>query len=532
MPTTSFLASFPVNPADPANDPILRDMQGNILKGHGRDFTFNLFLSFKPGQQHDVQVWIANFASVFVTSARKQLDETQLFHDKKIPGGLFTSLFLSAEGYKYLGVPAAKVPKETNAATSFANGMKASAGALSDKLSDWEPTLRGDAGIIHAMVLVADDDVHLARAMARAVKLSLASEADVVDIERGVVLRNAKGDGIEHNNYVDGISQPVFFQSTPPPPVDKWDPSATPALMLVADPGGKDANSLGSYFVFRKLEQNVQGFKANEKQMAISLFNLPATPATWTDAQKDQAEIAGAMLVGRFEGGTPVLLNRVDENPGPEHQENNFNYAEPGSEFRCPFQAHIRKSGPRTDVGGVAFNKTKQLVRRGIPFENAPRVRDADGQLSDKAADQPLGGVGLLFMCYVANIKDQFEFVQQSWVNSPGFAQGGTGKDPLIGQPAAGPAGTVYQWPPVWGNPSFAKKPAAFHDFITMRGGEYFFAPSLSMLKNLRPLAAPGPLPVPGPVPLPFPFPLPRVVIDPVLQLFVPDQADAGAGIS
>ena len=545
------LQQFPVNPTDPALD----DMQGNILKGHGRQFTFNLFLSFKADQQKAVQTWIANFSNVFVTSARKQLDETALFQQQHIPGSIFTSFYLSAAGYTYLGVPKAKVP--TNG--PFAKGMQASGAALHDPApATWSPGLNGASGEIHVMVLIADADVHLARGLARAVKLSLAGKGTVVATERGVVLRNAKGDGIEHNNYVDGISQPVFFADEVPAHHDQWDPSAPPSLALVTDPGGKDGNSLGSYFVFRKLEQNVRGFKANEKKVAIGAFGLPANPDTWTPAQQTQAEVAGAMLVGRFEGGTPVLLSKTDTNPGPGHQENNFNYAAAGSELKCPFQSHIRKAGPRTDASGPVFNKTKRLVRRGIPFEDKPRVRDAQGNLSDEPADQPTGGVGLLFMCYVADIQGQFEFVQSSWENSASFSHPGTGKDPIIGQPAAGPAGTLYQWPTSWG--SATKKPAAFGDFVTMRGGEYFFAPSLSMLKSLRPstplvtaqpnvpatkgtvnpgdpvmhggLIAPIQAPVLDDLPLSMRPLLPLFAqLDPVLQLFVPDPTDAGAGV-
>lgn len=536
------LQQFPVNPTDPALD----DMQGNILKGHGRQFTFNLFLSFRADQQAAVRTWIANFSNVFVTSARKQLDETELFHAQHIPGGIFTSFYLSAAGYTYLGVPAAKMPKDQTG--TFAHGMQASGAALHDPdPTTWSPGLNGANGTIHAMVLIADADVHLARGLARAIRLSLAGKGTVVATERGVVLRNAKGDGIEHNNYVDGISQPVFFADEVPAHHDQWDPSAPPSLMLVADPGGKDGNSLGSYFVFRKLEQNVRGFKANEKKVAAAVLAPGADP-----------ELAGAMLVGRFEGGTPVLLSKTDTNPGPAHQENNFNFAAAGSEAKCPFQSHIRKSGPRTDAAGVAVNKTKRLVRRGIPYEDKPRVRDAAGNLSDKPADQPTGGVGLLFMCYVADIKGQFEFVQDSWVNSPTFSRPGTGKDPIIGQPAAGPAGTTYQWPTSWGSPT--KKPAAFGDFVTMRGGEYFFAPSLSMLKSLRPatprvvakpqvpvakgtvnpgdpvmhgsIIAPMQVPVLDDLPVSMRPLLPLLSrLDPVLQLFVPDPTDAGAGV-
>ena len=543
MSPSQFLTQFPVD----TNDPILKDLQGNILKGHGRPFTFNIFLSFKAGQKKEVGTWIANFSSVFVTSARKQLDETNLFHSTGIPGGIFVSFFLTAAGYGYLGADAKKP-----ADAGFNQGMKASNALLHDPdPATWSRGLNGNDGVIHAMILVADANVHLARAFTRAIKLSLANKADVVAVERGVVLRNKKGEGIEHNNYVDGISQPAFFADELPANTDKWDPRATPSLMVVADPGGKDANSMGSYFVFRKLEQNVRGFKTREKEVAKAVFNLPANEAAWTAAQEAKAKLVGAWAVGRFEDGTPVVLHGTTQDPGLGEQENNFNFADPGSESKCPFHAHIRKSGPRTDGFGVAANKTKRLVRRGIPFENKPRIRDAEGNLSNEQQDQPTKGVGLLFMCYVANIASQFEFVQEDWVNSPTFAAPSTGKDPLIGQPADN---TVYHWPTDYG--AATKVDAPFGDFITMRGGEYFFAPSLSMLKSLRAkktvaigretttpasnlLVNPVLTTLPGRGAVidadalnPDSAVLSKVVlVDPILQLFIPERADIGAGV-
>ncbi len=554
MSANAFLTQFPVDPTDAATIPILDDMQGNILKGHGRQFTFNMFLSFKPGKKRAVRNWLADFSRIFVTTAKKQLDETQRYHDERIPGSIFVSVFLTGAGYKYLGVAPGRTPDNMQ----FKKGMKQSQSTLGDNISNWETGLNGSAGDVHAMILVADADVHHARSLMRAIRLAVAPEATVVAVERGVTLRNAKGDGIEHNNYVDGISQPVFFEADLPPTTTNWDPRANPGLMLVADPGGKfGEDSLGSYFVFRKLEQNVRGFKTREKEVAKTVFGLPADQSTWTDAQKAQAELIGAMTVGRFEDGTPVVLSDHESDPMPGQQENDFNYAAAGSESKCPFHAHIRKSGPRTDGFGttndpqsVETNKGRRLVRRGIPYEDAPRVRDADGELSDEPEDQPESGVGLLFMCYVADIANQFEFVQSAWVNSPIFSQPGagpgplTGKDPLIGQPADGSAPTLYHWPTQYGEPG--RQDAPFGDFITMRGGEYFFAPCLSMLQSLKvtKAAAPGAkklfpnlsiadanMKASNLDGLPQHFPDPTVPLNPVLQLFIPDQSDIGAGV-
>jgi len=64
-----------------------------------------------------------------------------------------------------------------------------------------------------------------------------------------------------------------------------WDPATGPAQVLVSDPfGGPDA--CGSYFVFRKLEQNVKAFKTREQDLATAM-----------GLTGDARELAGALVV-------------------------------------------------------------------------------------------------------------------------------------------------------------------------------------------------------------------------------------------
>jgi deferrochelatase/peroxidase EfeB len=93
----------------------------------------------------------------------------------------------------------------------------------------------------------------------------------------------------------------------------------------------------------------------------------------------------------------------------------------------------------------------------------------------------PKTGVGLLFMSFQKSIVNQFEFIQKTFANSPSFPTPNTGMDPIIGQglPTS--------------NGKYAKKyndkttltVAPFEKFVTMKGGEYFFAPSIPFLKAL-----------------------------------------------
>ena len=128
---------------------------------------------------------------------------------------------------------------------------------------------------------------------------------------------------------------------------------------LVKDPGVYDDVSYGSFFIFRKLEQFVRGFKKREVEIAEIL-----------SLEGEKSELAGAMIVGRFEDGTPVTMSDEARKLKPP---NDFNYAgDPGS--RCPFHAHIRKVNPRGSSG--TEERSHIMARRGIPFEDKPRSAD------------------------------------------------------------------------------------------------------------------------------------------------------------
>lgn len=118
------------------------------------------------------------------------------------------------------------------------------------------------------------------------------------------------------------------------------------------------------------------------------------------------------------------------------------------------------------------------MARRGITYgrrglhPNDPQIR---------FDDMPTGDVGLLFMAYQSNIEDQFEFTQQTWVNNADFVANGTGIDPVIGQ---GHAPNGQKWPDRWGT-SLKAEPFDFSRWVTLRGGEYFFAPSIPFLHSV-----------------------------------------------
>lgn len=519
MPLNLPLNRGPIDDSDVHLQDLLSDLQGNILNGHGRDHAVHMMLRFNAARIADAKAWIATFAATRVTSAKAQLDSSEAFKSTGVDAGVFGHFALSAAGYAALGVT--NLPKPSNPLNRseevFRDGMKSRQASLLDPPStEWDGGFQGE---IHALVLLAADNPRDLITAERQVLAELEAFevlpgtgqtpvsnanpiAEAVAVERGFALRRRFdatdgpfGVNVEPFGYADGVSQPLFLKRQVEADRAKtgtgvWDPSASLNLLLVPDPNGRPQISFGSFLVFRKLEQNVRDFKKAEVALAREL-GVPT-------------KLVGAMAVGRYEDGTPLVMQPGD---GAPPIRNDFDYGGDPLGLTCPFQAHIRKTNPRTEsvnsTGPFAKTVSEELghriARRGIPY---------GGPLTIGASldDLPVHGVGLLFMCYQADIWEQFEFIQRFWANNPDFVQpglggpgqagyaanGGTGIDAVIGQripgtfdPVVGHEGFPAQnWPRSWGQPT-TKATTTFAEFVKLKGGEYLFSPSLSSLRNL-----------------------------------------------
>jgi len=484
---------------DPAALPSFFDgLQGNILKGHGRDHIRLLFLRL-TAPAPEARAAIRNFVNLgHVQSAREQRQHEVRFKKFGVPGPLFANVMLSASGYRKLGFDLTQFDEQPTLQTfgsevvTFAKGAKNSdaIATLSDPPVDtWEKPFRDD---IDALILLADDQIATLVTVLNDTIAAFQDVATVVYIQSGDALRNANSDAIEHFGYIDGRSQPVFFKQDLEKEIAqfdgedpalpganlfvKFDPSAAKELVLVKDPfGPAGAQALGSYFVFRKLEQDVRGFKQQEQSLADALGLVG-----------EQRELAGAYVVGRFEDGTPVVMR--DEDGLSKPIPNNFDYASDPEGTRCPFHSHLRKMNPRGDtvrafattpqqaVDTLAAERGRRIARRGITYGD----RTADP--SDPAAIPllPTRDVGLLFMCFQANIPQQFAFLQQSWANNEAFVKAGVGVDPVIGQLRDIDQPVAQRCPLTWGQRGDIRYD--FSGFVTMKGGEFFFAPSIPFL--------------------------------------------------
>ncbi|MCT7375561.1 cytochrome P450 [Chelativorans salis] len=307
-----------------------------------------------------------------------------------------------------------------------------------------------------------------------------------------VINRQGK-QAVEHFGFADGISQPVvlgtrranapvpsmhlvapgefllgykdesgFYPLTPTVPSSRDRCGVLPAVesehqpLFGATAQLRDFGRNGSFVVVRQIEQHVETFHAYCKKAA-------RTARSQTGNSAINARWISAKMVGRWPDGTSLVRNpngRKARKP-----DNDFSYAtEDPQGLRCPFGSHVRRSNPRDSLGNdketqIKLNNRHRILRCGRSYERG----------SEK---------GLLFMCFNADIERQYEFMQQSWVSAATFHGLLAEKDPTIG--ASGGEGR-FTIPSSDGSLVLTGLP----EFVTTRGGGYFFMPSRSSLRYL-----------------------------------------------
>lgn len=308
-------------------------------------------------------------------------------------------------------------------------------------------------------------------------------------------------DAREHFGFLDGVGQPAFQGSgraagqkrrtghvtelppgefvlgyenaygtiAPGPTV-----SASDACSKLLPPARDDENHRrdlgrnGSYLVFRQMQQDVAAFWR---------YVAKAAECLWP-GDLNAAERLAAKFVGRWPSGAPLVrYPRRDPFDGApqSNPDNTFAYAASDEHgYGCPLGAHIRRANPRDTLGPdpvtarMAANRHR-LLRRGRSYGR----RIAQDRLTvDDGVERGLHFIGLN-----ADLERQFEFVQQTWVNSPVFAGLFDETDPLVGdQSSCGQTFTVQDTP-------VRRRAQNLEPFVTVRGGAYFFLPGIRALR-------------------------------------------------
>jgi len=239
-------------------------------------------------------------------------------------------------------------------------------------------------------------------------------------------------------------------------------------------------------------------------------------------------------MVGRRMNGAPLddfetglALPGVD--PG-KRGVNGFVFDADPDGLSCPIGAHIRRANPRTGDApageegsidnllvtlGLTTRRLTKPTSSTMPWEANTTVwpyfrREDDaiasarfhrilrrgreyGKKIDLAAapnpSTPGPQAGLQFICLNAHIARQFEFVQGAWLANSKFASLTGEQDPLLGNR------TPFPVPPVSATPQrtdtftrpgaepACRRAVGLPQFVTVKGGAYFFLPGLAALK-------------------------------------------------
>ena len=207
-------------------------------------------------------------------------------------------------------------------------------------------------------------------------------------------------------------------------------------------------------------------------------------------------ELLAAKLVGRFRDGTPLALSpdrpygtTLEERLDPKSlgRLTDFTYGNDKEGTGCPMSSHTRRMNPRDSLGfdGVLVNR-RRIIRRGVPYgEWVPEDLPPDqAEELDRYDARRESSHGVIFVALNANLERQFEFVQREWVNYGNDFRQGNDRDPLLGN-RDGEDRLVIQGDASGAEPRPPRVYTGLPQFVTTRGGAYFFIPGLTALRMI-----------------------------------------------
>ncbi|KAI4597060.1 hypothetical protein KJ359_004973 [Pestalotiopsis sp. 9143b] len=467
------------NGDSPAVD--LKNIQGDIVVGFAKKFETFVFFRINKDQ-------VASFRNQLrqllprITSAKdshKFRDDIKHSHD--LLDNVAINIAFSQFGLKALGI------NDNINDQPFTDGQQKSAADLGDRVDEtWDSEFKENLdGVI---IVAASRDALLKNALDEIKQkiFHVGQKTAGIEVVKELAghVRPGNEEGHEHFGFNDGLTQPFIKDVTPHPKTD-GSPNIPAGVMLLGQEGDNDANATpivrpgwakdGSFLAFRYLQQLVPEFDDDLVKMSSDLGIQPTDPNTTA------ADLLGARLVGRWKSGAPVDLTPDKDIPELAEADNNqefmFSLNSTDSQNKCPYAAHIRKTNPRGDRP----TEIHRIIRRGIQF--GPEVTDEEAKNKTSSTDPKLER-GLLFACYQSNLTNGFEFIQKSWVNAAGFPFPDSGIVPGV-DPLIGAASTASPRSMLGADPADLNKSLTFpREWVIPKGGEYFFSPSISALKN------------------------------------------------
>lgn len=376
----------------------------------------------------------------------------------------------------------------------------------------------GPAGEPHVLVMFFGEPGHF--------EAAVQSSTGTVWNEAFEVLRlldTADMDGIEPFGFADGVSQPrIDWEQQRKPTATQLDytnvvalgefllgypneygkvtdrplldpDAASAGLLPAADATGKmDLGRNGTYLVMRQLDQDVRTFWQFINQQS--------------GGNAEEAEKLAVAMVGRTRAGDPLVPIQEQPIPGigsEQAHKNQFTFDRDPAGARCPFGAHVRRANPRnTDFPVRPANMLMKLITMlgfgpngfrddlmsSVRFHRIlRRGREYGAELSsaDALLPAPPGDPkrGLHFICLNANISRQFEFLQNAWMAGTKFSGLTAESDPLLGNREAIPGCPMTGDFTLQAGGGLRRRVSGLPQFVTVRGGAYFFLPSLRALR-------------------------------------------------
>jgi deferrochelatase/peroxidase EfeB len=287
-----------------------------------------------------------------------------------------------------------------------------------------------------------------------------------------------------------------YGQFTNRPVIDAQVGQSTPLLPALDQPGKLDLGRNGTYLVLRQLEQDVHAFwQFLDKQ---------------ANADSTVRDALAQAMVGRTREGVPLVAAADPSTPqttpaSNDANLNDFSFDLDSAGVRCPLGAHIRRSNPRNadfpagthglisrllrmlgffpksfHADAIASARFHRLLRRGRKYGTNVTPQQAIVEQRGDGEEH-----GIYFICLNANIVRQFEFVQNAWIMGTKFDGLTEENDPLIGNRLSigreSPADS-YTLPQPERAP---RRLTGIPQFVTVRGGAYFFLPSIRVLQFL-----------------------------------------------
>jgi Dyp-type peroxidase family len=454
------------------------DVQGIILRGY-KELVAARFLLFAVADAEAARDWLA---SLSLTPASEREEETAV------------NVALTWDGMAALGVPAAELDVF---AVELREGMSKDAQrqrALGDvgKHAPEHWQWGGPTEALHGMLLLyADTNANLDGLESRVYNGQKTGVSLLRRLETRVL---CDGPGLkqywfrEHFGFRDGVAQPRIALGGGTPEEQRRGVLRRAGEGNTVEPGeflfgyanqyGKEPEGAperlgknGSFLVFRQIEQDVCGFWQFVRDKARELDVSPI--------------LLASKMVGRWPNGAPLVRALREETAGLE-QFDAFGYADTDADgHACPFGAHIRRANPRDALvpgvnESVKITKTHRLIRRGRSY-GEPIHEPLDPSLFlpklDALASAPAAERGLHFLCFNTSIHRQFEFVQQTWINSRKFMGQHDSADPITSPLDGG----TFEIP---GAPA-RRRVTDMRTFIRVRGGAYFFMPGLRALRRI-----------------------------------------------